>query len=141
MPRLQPYVLNLLSPAHIPQGYYASNQVLAYIVALTYRTMMSGHYQDEVIHRFASNCADQADNLDLSVRRHEQPFSPRFSPSRLPAILRAANERMYQEHQRKGEPLPALSVVAMTTVENRLTVASIGLGVALYRVQIGRAHV
>lgn len=138
MPRLEPYVLNLLSPAQLSQSYYASDQVLAYVVARRYRTMMPGGYQDEVIHRITSNCGDQADNLDLSVRKHEQPFSAQFSPSRLPAILRAANERMYEEHQRKGESLPELSVVAMTTVQDRLTVASVGLGVALYRVRATR---
>jgi hypothetical protein len=138
MPRLEPYVLNLLSPAELSQSYYASDQVLAYVIATTHRTMTLGRYQDEVIHRITSNCGDEADNLDLSVRKHEQPFSAQFSPSRLPAILRAANERMYEEHERKGEALPALSVVAMTTVHDRLAVASVGLDVALYRVRAKR---
>jgi hypothetical protein len=144
MPRLEPYVLNLQSPAYRTQSYYASDQVLAYIVAHTLRTVSSQglrNLEDEVISRIVSNCGDRADDLDLSVRRHEQPFSPQFSPSRLPAILRAANERMYEEYQRKEMPLPAISVVAMTTVQNRLTVASVGLGVSLYRVRATRIDV
>jgi len=141
IPRLEPYVLNLQSPAYRTQSYYASDQILAYVVAGTLRTRSSRELrelEDAVIYRIVSNCGDRADDLDLSVRRHEQPFSQQFSPSRLPAILRAANERMYEEYQRNGVPLPALSVVAMTTVQNRLTVASVGLDINLYRVRATR---
>lgn len=140
MPRLEPYVLSLESPAYRTRSYYASDRVLAYVVASTLRTVALRElgFEDGVIHRIASNCGDRADDLDLSVRRHEQPFSPQFSPSRLPAILRAANERMYEECQRKGTLLPAISVAAMTTVQGRLTVASVGLDVSLYRVRARR---
>ena len=140
-PRLEPYVLNLLPPTYRTQSYYASDRAFAYVVASTLRMVGRrglSDYEDAVISRIASNCGDIADNLDLSVRRHEHPFSPKFSPSRLPAILRAANERMYEEYQSKGVALPALSVVAMTTVQNRLTVASVGLDVSLYRVRATR---
>jgi hypothetical protein len=141
VPRLEPYVLNLQSPAYRTQSYHASDQILAYVVAHTLRTVSSQwcrDLEDEIIHRIVSNCGDEEDDLDLSVRRYEQPFSPKFSPPRLPAILRAANERMYEEYQRKEKLLPAISVVAMTTVQNRLTVASVGFGVSLYRVRAAR---
>jgi hypothetical protein len=140
-PRLEPYVVNLLSPTYYKQSYYASDRILACVAAHTLRTGLSrslNDLEDEVMLRIVSNCRDGTDNLDLSVRRHEQPFSPQFSPSRLPAILRGANERMHEEHQRKEGPMPAISVVAMTTVQNRLTVASVGRDASLYRIRARR---
>jgi hypothetical protein len=136
-PDLERYVVSLQSPASDFGSYCATERILAYASASTMRTMTVRAHPDIVIRSLQSNSGDREDELDLGVRRHERPFSARFSPSRLPAILHGTNQRLYEECQRSAELLPKISVVAMTTVLGVLTVAGVGTDVVLHRVRRG----
>ena len=46
----------------------------------------------------SSNDSDEPGMIDLAVRRFERPFTPIFTATRVPALLRVADARLHQEY-------------------------------------------
>jgi hypothetical protein len=86
-----------------------------------------------------ANTGDDADEIDMAIRRFEQPFSPRFSPARIPALLQAAHARVVSEYAPDELAFESVSAIVLTTHFGRATIARVGEWVDLVRIRSGKA--
>jgi hypothetical protein len=142
--KLERFLITQRTPGYNRYACGGNDRVLAFVaVTPTTSATRSSHLAAELAAKtlgiVLANTSDDADEIDMTIRRFEQPFSPHFSQARIPALLQAAHARLVSEYAPDELAFESVSAVVLTTQFGDATIASVGECVDLVRIRSGKA--